>query len=892
MTVTMRSALRWAALLALFTALAVIMTWPLARQLDLAVSDPGDPFILMWTLHHDYSKTLSDPANLFHAPIFHPLRYTLAFSEHIYGIAVFAFPLFAAGLSPTVIYNVMLLLGIVTTAVGAFILCRQITGSGLAAIAGTIAFTFVPFRFMHLPHLQHQWVAWLPLLFAALLFWNERPGWRRAALIGGAFFMNGLTNVHWFLFGSVAFALVFLFLVAIRPESDRSSWRQLLQVVVAIALASLLLLPFYLPYKTVESLYGMQRDREEITDYSARIEDWANPASRSRVWGESDAARSAPPERALFPGIVFLLLAGSALFLLPPRDNEPSPRSAPPSPRLLRTLDVIVLASGVLGFVASAYDGTVPVPVAALRWRGATLPLTVMAIALLIRCWLRYPGAATDRSLRHSVARSRLSPAASVAVLLVVIGFVGSLGTNAFFHDFLARYVEAFRAIRVPARWAMIVYLGLAMLAAIAVQSAISRFRGRAAGVVIATLVSLALLLEANAAPIRWYRFDPEPAAVYHWLRTAPTRGAVLELPIDLGGSEYRYLFGQIVHGKPIVNGISGFVPKTHDNIRSLLMAGRTDDLTTYLEKRGVGVVIVHADPLIEQHRDVHRWIDAAAAKDRLRLVARFDEGTQGAWVFAVKRNYDPAVPASAATLMQHFQSGSPLPARRTFGYVDFPQFWDELQGEFTIFGWALSPHDVKQVDVLFDNGRYTLPAERGDYPQLRARYPWYPNNAKPAFWLRLPAPPSSRPGDHDFQVRVIDGSGKAKYLEHVWFSWKPDEQYGPKEWHKERSRLLARGIGEPDSVADALRNGTMKLADLRGWWIEKNRHIDNTAFVDASYRAFLGRQVSAEERARTLLKMRGSMNRDAMVRSLTNSKEFARRYLKASAQRDRGLIE
>ena len=54
-----------------------------------------------------------------------------------------------------------------------------------------------------------------------------------------------------------------------------------------------------------------------------------------------------------------------------------------------------------------------------------------------------------------------------IALLWIGIGFAGSLGLHFVFHRFLFSHVPGFRAIRVPARWAAIAYVGLGILVAI-----------------------------------------------------------------------------------------------------------------------------------------------------------------------------------------------------------------------------------------------------------------------------------------------------------------------------------------------------------------------------------------------------------------------------------------
>ncbi|HUR81377.1 MAG TPA: hypothetical protein VM733_11460, partial [Thermoanaerobaculia bacterium] len=115
-----------------------------------------------------------------------------------------------------------------------------------------------------------------------------------------------------------------------------------------------------------------------------------------------------------------------------------------------------------------------------------------------------------------------------------------------------------FRGIRAPARWAMIVYLGMAMLIALA-----PRRRWQAIA------LTFALLVELRAAPIRWYLTTGGTPPVYRWLATQNVR-SVLEVPIDQP-STYEYLYFATVHHKPLVNGVSGFRPPGYDDLPAMM---------------------------------------------------------------------------------------------------------------------------------------------------------------------------------------------------------------------------------------------------------------------------------------------------------------------------------
>src|SRR5215212_265093 len=101
-----RVVLHEAMILLAFGVLTVARTWPWASDIRHVALDTGDSYLNAWILWWDYYQTFHDPLNLFHAPILFPSRYTLAFAEHMYGIAMLFFPLFAAGVRPITVVGI------------------------------------------------------------------------------------------------------------------------------------------------------------------------------------------------------------------------------------------------------------------------------------------------------------------------------------------------------------------------------------------------------------------------------------------------------------------------------------------------------------------------------------------------------------------------------------------------------------------------------------------------------------------------------------------------------------------------------------------------------------------------------------------------------------------
>src|SRR5512132_927745 len=103
-----------------FCAFTAVLSWPYVNYLRDVVADPGDPYLVSWILWWDYHQTFTDPLNLFHANLFYPFRYTLAFSEHSYGIALPFFPLYALGFRPLTVHAVAMFFGFATCGYAAF----------------------------------------------------------------------------------------------------------------------------------------------------------------------------------------------------------------------------------------------------------------------------------------------------------------------------------------------------------------------------------------------------------------------------------------------------------------------------------------------------------------------------------------------------------------------------------------------------------------------------------------------------------------------------------------------------------------------------------------------------------------------------------------------------
>jgi hypothetical protein len=797
----LRAVRREVAIFLLFLALAVVLTWPLALNLRTAVPDQGDPLLTTWIIDWVGYALTHSPMSLYQAPIYYPARLVLAYSENLIGIALVALPFRLLGFAPLTIYNIVKLIGFAHAAYGGFVLARVVLGirarrngtpdssdgmsaMTIGALVAGIFFGFLSFKFDHLSHVQIIWSGWLPLLLAAVIAFWDKPTNARAVALAAAFFINGLTNIHFLLFGSVALVATVIVLTMARPTLDRRYWTRL---VVALGVGGLLLLPVLIPYRMVAELYGMKRVPAEVLDGSGRWDDWLRVTGRSWLYSKVGDPALQRAERLLFPGLLVIFLTGAAALMERRRVATLSALTAPHDAPWLRRLDILIvvaLLGSWLGAVAKRLRATVDGDVL-FSLETSALPLTIAIVLIITRLFIRFPdalGGAEGRSLRTALQSSRFPAPDWAAAVWIAIGVFGSFGLNAFFHRFLFDYVTIFQSIRAPGRWAIIAYAGLAVWAAIGTVVLLERRLGWRRNAVAAVILGVAVL---EVIPtIQWEHLVVDPRPVYRWMNYERV-GPVVELPIiDGNNAHFQYVLNATIHHVPIMNGTSGFEPPLHQQLRTKYEKRELDGaFLDLLEKNGAAIVVVHGDRIADHGAVLTAWLREAIAADRLAPIRRFDNGVTGDYVFAVKRNVpdwlrlrDPdrdRMGRSVEENVQRFFDGAPTFNLAPFGRLESPTQYERLRGPLTVKGWALAPEGVRHVDVLLDSGTVRIratPEPRGD---VSTAHPYYGATTKPGFSLTIPKRPRGVARETDVQIEIVTNDGRKVRLADTLINWR-----------------------------------------------------------------------------------------------------------------------
>jgi hypothetical protein len=776
--------IREVSLFVLFLLIAIAMTWPMARNLRTALSDLGDPVLNTFLIDWDVYALTHKPLQIYNAPFYAPGKYPLAYSENMIAIGLVMVPFRLIGLAPVTLYNVAMLLGFALAGYGMSVLARVCGRSIFASIIAGIFFAFCSFKFDHLSHLQIIWSGWLPLMFAALFTYWREPTRRHAVFLGIAFVMNALTNIHWLLFGSFTLAVTIVFL-AIVERRDRRYWTML---IATLAISSAIVIPFLIPYRVVSKTYGMKRAAEEVAWYSAKWGDWLRTTPRNLLYGWIPKDADSQAERKLFPGAVPIVLALAALLLARPREELIPPAEPPPrvSHALIRTVDVIVLIFAFATYIGATAD---KFEIRILHHRfvsidNASSPAFFLVAAILLRLMLRLPPAFGGpwRTLRDLFLQSRFTAEEWSALIWIGIGVLGSLGLNAVLHGFLYRNVEAFRSLRVPARWAIIAYIGIAVWSAFGIDRILRAKHGLKWSAIASAIVVLAFA--DVSARVRWEQMIVEPSPVYRWLADAGSNGLVLELPMSGWNTQFMYLFGSTTHHVPIMNGTSGFEPPVHENLRNMAERGEINDVfLAELERNRCELVVVHADWLFKQKPATMQWLREQLANGRLAFVRRFDHWVDGDYVFAVtsvakdwQRWRAPQVPDAAGFTpdqeLARFLRDQPTYNASTFFHVDMPRSDEEHHGPLRVAGWALAPSGVETVRVFLNGGTKIYDATFTGRADVQWRWPWYPKSTKAGFECVLPKRPKRMHREVGIQVEFTDREGKVTMSPYIPVNW------------------------------------------------------------------------------------------------------------------------
>jgi len=565
---------RAAALLAAFVAMATLHTWPLASNIaGLSRLDNDDTGLNVWIIAWVAHILPRDPANLFNAPIFHPEPLTLAYSEHLLVPSLMGAPLFWTGVSPTTVYNLLVLAGFALSGWTMCLVMMRWTGSLTAGIVSGLLYTFNAHQLTRLPHVQALHMEFVPLaLYSLDRVLTAVPGTevQRAEVQSTRVQSTRVQNPA---VSSVASAA---------PCSSVSSVPSAAPCSSACSAATLGLASAYVLQALCSNYTLVFLTVALLVAAGVRGGEWIGPARRSRMGALVLAAVIAVAVLAPFLWPYYLVS----------RDQG-----------LVRPLDEVRLYSaGWLDYLATAgrihYDWW---SYRVFEGRTSLFPGVVAMLLALI--------GVTDAGARKD---PRVRMTAAIGILGVALSFGPALPGYGWLHE----HVPLLQGIRNASRWGVLFLMAVAILAGYGIAAA-ERRAGRSSYRLAAALAVLGLVtLEALRAPMGFAPVTPVPA-IYDRLREA-TDAVVVEFPLYAGprvSENARYLVAATRHFRPLVNGYSGFETEAFRERADRWRQFPADEVINEMRAIGVTHVMVHTRDLDSE------LVNASALSARLVLL-------------------------------------------------------------------------------------------------------------------------------------------------------------------------------------------------------------------------------------------------------------------------------
>lgn len=548
---------------ALYLVIALAETWPLAIHLHERIPhDPGDPLLITYLLNWN-ARVLPLSAAWWHPPFFWPTPDAMTLSDPFLGLAPAAWGLTQAGANAATVYNVLFIAAFWLAPLAAYALAYALTRDAAASFIAGLAFGYSPYRAAQLSHLQLLIVPALPLILLALHRAVGSGGFRWVAIAAVLWLWQATTSLYFFLFIPLAVGLWLAWFAGFRS-------RVTAQTVAAFAAAAAVALPLIVRYRSSHVANEYSRDIREVISLSADISDVAYASPDLALSATQAAATGA--EHNLFPGFAILALVIVALTRI---QFAREPFRAVTIAFLV--LFAMATAAASIAIVAP-FQGTLA---------GVEVSLTSPHKSLSI-VWFAILGAAlTSRTVSgawrtHSVTLGYALLA--LALWILSLGPEPTMdGSKIWYRPpywVLYTHVAGFDGLRVPARLWTIVTLCLAMLAGLGAARLV---RGRLRP--IATVLLAGVVLTEGSIALH---FDPLPQPI----NVPADAEVVLELPAGDPFDDSAAMFRSLSHGRPVVNGYSGYQPLAYRRLLQNLAEGNAAALDEAAAGKTMAIVL------------------------------------------------------------------------------------------------------------------------------------------------------------------------------------------------------------------------------------------------------------------------------------------------------------
>jgi hypothetical protein len=509
--------------------------------------DGGDSILNAWILAWDAHALFDPTLHVWDAPIFYPVKNTLAFSETMFGNLWITLPVQFLSGNPVLAFHALVLGSFVLGMYFTFLLVCNLTQSFPAGLIAGLVFSFNPYRWSEVMHVQLLPFFWAPL--ALLLCHRFLETWRTRHFVGQI--LVTLAQFYASIYLGIILFMTLLVFGAVHVLTERQGgdrWRfvterRLLLIQLAgWSLLVLALLPLGIPYWRTANAWNFVRSESENVSFSCELLSFLVPDPAFRTYQGWQQLFQSRVRGSVGLGLVPWVLAASALIFA----RRCRSQCANEDMRALKRFAWTGLVVGV--FMLGPY----------LIWLGSktSVPLPYLAVYHLI------PGAKAMRV-----------PARYVIPLLLCLAVLGGFAVA----RLVAWWQRCHPALRVTSGLAVVILLGL--------DYAVTDQPG--------------VVLE----PMN--HFPP----VYAYLAQTGTCRPVLELPVGWR-CQFKQLHYQTAHWRPLLGGESGCYPPAISGMIDRTLRPPCEDMLRFIGLTPAQTVVIHLDQYDAWHQGAWRRAD------------------------------------------------------------------------------------------------------------------------------------------------------------------------------------------------------------------------------------------------------------------------------------------
>jgi hypothetical protein len=392
-------------------------------------------------------------------------------------------------------------------------------------------------------------------------------------------------------------------------------------------------LPFLFPYAEAQRHFGFERGIGEVITFSANVWSYLTAAEPVRLWGR--LLRFYPHGEGetflgFMPWLLGIVACIAAIAEARRAPADPSPRGWR---RVLALVLTVLVATQVIAVTSAVIFGGFDSSFMGIPLRARTPVRLLIQLVLATVLLMGVSPRARHVAARLSRSQAIFFLAITIFAMWLSLGPYPSAGDQRVsgigLYGLLYDYVPGFNGVRVPARYAMIAGLFLAVLAGF---GATVLTAGRRSSLALVVVLSILVLIEGAAIPMEvnrtWAQNEATPPAqvfpadrapaVYLRLKSLPSGSVVTEFPFGDAAWEIRYVYYASVHGKPITNGYSGQFPPGYKArvARLRRVATNPDAAWSALKETGTTHVLLHPSAFANSADadDVRDWLSDRGA--------------------------------------------------------------------------------------------------------------------------------------------------------------------------------------------------------------------------------------------------------------------------------------